>query len=142
MSCDGRCCAVFTFPSSPLQLHQARKRYWSGEKDAETLRDMLVPLSVPEARGRGERFNLGGGSVDEIAEAGLNFYTCAHWDEETRRCTNYENRPVMCRDYPYAQNCVHCGWELPQADKAQYEINKYGSADDTVDSCEPATETS
>lgn len=29
------------------------------------------------------------------------FYECKHFDVETRRCTNYENRPGMCRDFPW-----------------------------------------
>lgn len=29
------------------------------------------------------------------------FYECVNFDRETRRCTKYEDRPPVCRDYPY-----------------------------------------
>jgi Fe-S-cluster containining protein len=29
------------------------------------------------------------------------FFRCIHFDRETRRCTDYENRPAMCRNYPW-----------------------------------------
>jgi Fe-S-cluster containining protein len=29
------------------------------------------------------------------------YFRCRHFDRETRRCTDYENRPAMCRDYPW-----------------------------------------
>jgi Fe-S-cluster containining protein len=32
---------------------------------------------------------------------GAYYYRCKWFDQETRKCTNYENRPPMCRDYPW-----------------------------------------
>jgi Fe-S-cluster containining protein len=28
------------------------------------------------------------------------FYACRHYDRETRLCTDFENRPPLCRDFP------------------------------------------
>ncbi len=39
-------------------------------------------------------------------------YTCVHFVEGN--CTAYEERPLMCSDYPYGKTCEHgeaCGWE-------------------------------
>jgi Fe-S-cluster containining protein len=29
------------------------------------------------------------------------YYTCDRYDPEARQCTDYENRPDMCRDFPW-----------------------------------------
>lgn len=36
-------------------------------------------------------------------------WTCKHFDRESGDCTNYENRPNMCRDYPYGRECAMPG---------------------------------
>ena len=28
------------------------------------------------------------------------YFTCNHWDAQTKRCDSYDSRPGMCRDYP------------------------------------------
>lgn len=39
--------------------------------------------------------------------ANINLYTCKHFDGES--CTNYDNRPNMCRKYPYYNRCNYAG---------------------------------
>lgn len=41
------------------------------------------------------------------------YYTCKYFDDRTRNCGNYENRPKMCKDYPYGRNCdfLDCTWK-------------------------------
>jgi Fe-S-cluster containining protein len=41
-----------------------------------------------------------------------NYYSCKHFDRESRNCTIYEIRPGMCRDYPYRSTCNYaaCTW--------------------------------
>jgi len=34
-------------------------------------------------------------------------WTCRYFDREERRCTNYENRPNMCRRFPYGGACPY-----------------------------------
>jgi Fe-S-cluster containining protein len=29
------------------------------------------------------------------------FYTCDRYDPDTRQCTDFDNRPKMCREYPW-----------------------------------------
>lgn len=33
-----------------------------------------------------------------------NFFRCAHFDRETKRCTDYHHRPDMCSGYPWYDN--------------------------------------
>lgn len=115
--CTGNCCAVFHWSTPPEKL-RAR---WTGvmgplteeesrmERDALYIADMLVPLSPSQAIQRFQDFGF-------APDAGKDFdlrdwldrdtaYTCRHWDEQTKLCTAYEDRPKMCADYPYGQPC-------------------------------------
>lgn len=102
-ACTGKCCSVFNFPSTPEQLRER------GDAESLFLADMFVPLTVEEAVERGARFDVtppADMSLVEWAENAVS-YTCRHWDEETRLCGVYENRPKMCADYPYGRPCQH-----------------------------------
>lgn len=112
-SCDGRCCAVFHFNAD---LDHVRGRVWDGEFIA----NMLVPLTDTQAKERATKFG-----IDPLHPPGKGrgFFTCRHWDEDTRLCTAYEDRPGMCRDYPYMKVCDHgCGYQLPMADRIAYSF--------------------
>lgn len=37
------------------------------------------------------------------------YYTCRHFDEASGRCSAYESRPAMCRQYPYGKGCSYVG---------------------------------
>lgn len=102
--CPGFCCAAF---------HIARDVADDLFADPESYRDglflveMLIPLEPEEAQRRHrELMRLHGWIPDE----GEPYFTCRHWDPETRLCTIYEQRPQMCRDYGVATPCCHgCG---------------------------------
>lgn len=67
---------------------------------------MIEPISLVEAIERKER--LGNGStagLDGQVDDGM-WFTCRHWNEQTRLCEVYDQRPWMCRSYPhYEQGC-------------------------------------
>lgn len=83
--CTGHCCELVGIPVSPSELQTERDRYRDGDK----LADML------SFKGRGE---YGDGRPRY-------FYVCRHFDRVARRCTDYENRPRMCSEYPYGNPC-------------------------------------
>ncbi len=33
------------------------------------------------------------------------FYTCKNYDVTKHKCLSYENRPDMCKNYPYSSSC-------------------------------------
>jgi Fe-S-cluster containining protein len=104
-TCDGRCCAVF-----PISWDVTGASWYDPEGDplAERLfiADMLVPLNNHEAKERW--IKLGLGDLPRWMEYSPQpLYTCRHWDIETRLCQAYEQRPALCRDYPYGGTCHH-----------------------------------
>jgi hypothetical protein len=89
-------------------------RIWQ-EKGAVTpdhafILDMLIPLTRRQAVSRSRRL----GYPDPMKYGpDYSLYTCRHWDEDTRLCGAYEQRPSMCRDYPYGRPCERgCGYQV------------------------------
>lgn len=35
-------------------------------------------------------------------------YTCRNLNQDTGMCDDYENRPGICRNYPYGRKCEYC----------------------------------
>ena len=93
--CTGACCAAF-YVQYTLQELRTREDVLDGPFIA----DMVIPLSPKEARERARRF---GGARDRTFPWKLrgHYFACRHWDEESRLCTVYEQRPRMCSGYPY-----------------------------------------
>ena len=110
--CPGKCCAVFYFPYEEEDFKTRALHV----KDGAYIVDMLIPLSAKESAERLERFGITG-NFDPVKNEGHHF-TCRHWDEDTRLCTDYENRPEMCRDYPYNHECSH-GCDFTAADNVR-----------------------
>jgi hypothetical protein len=90
--CTGHCCKSFWLPLSPMEilfqnkLAHLGKSKWN-QKDMLKVAEMVI-YQRPNERG-GYR------------------YTCKHWDVSSGNCLNYENRPTMCRDYPYGKECKY-----------------------------------
>lgn len=82
--------------------------------DGPYIADMLVPLTHDEAEARAKRFSVAPPDKD------TQFYSCRHWNEDTRLCMAYESRPGMCRKYPYDRACnFGCGLVLLEAEQTQ-----------------------
>jgi Fe-S-cluster containining protein len=114
-TCGGECCAVFWLPKDvkePGRMDNVR--------DGAFIADMVIPLTRPQALRRWRKFV----SIDRplptipvIAGNERATFTCRHWDEKTRLCGIYEQRPDMCRRYPYGSPCSHgCSYQIePEA---------------------------
>src|SRR5690348_13091092 len=94
--CGGKCCECFPFSMRAERLGQlyleAKTYDLSGDdpaskhwRDIITIAEMLIPLH------------------QESDEQPM--YTCRHLDRSTGLCTIYEQRPKMCREYPYEGAC-------------------------------------
>jgi Fe-S-cluster containining protein len=99
-TCDGRCCAVFPLSRSPEEMLKG------SHYDAIFVGDMVIALTPFEARRRWA--DLGYGELKDL-DLGQPLYTCRHWDTATKLCTVYDERPWLCRDFPYALSCHHTG---------------------------------
>jgi Fe-S-cluster containining protein len=133
--CSGKCCAVFNFPVTPEQLLQRSEGREGPYPDEDRfLADMLVKLTPEEAMERGLRHEVDpptGFDLREWSEHTGPLYTCRHWDEETRLCTVYDQRPRMCRDYPYAGRCQHdceCKFTQPDNVRTQFAAQRVRNA--------------
>lgn len=112
-ACTGACCALFWWSRTPEQL-QAWPLLAGGSTPAESrfIADMLVALDEAEARRRIDEFAIKTTYEEATSHEGRLLYTCRHWDERTRLCTVYEQRPVMCREFPYGLGCHACDFEI------------------------------
>lgn len=91
--CTGHCCERFYIPHTPDEL---RAKAEDGSlKDGATIADMVIDLG-PAGRGDGSEGDYKG-----------HFYTCRHFDRETRDCRIYNSRPGMCSKYPYGKPCTY-----------------------------------
>lgn len=118
--CRGVCCAAFPYTSTPEQLRERwadrepkNEREFDIRRDDLMISEMLVQLTPDEIRERGEKFDLWGRFESlpvDLPEGTSNwgvFYTCKNWNEATRLCEAYEERPKMCAEYPYTKKCEH-----------------------------------
>lgn len=78
----------------------------------------LTPISRRTAmeRGEGDRvkslFGLHPGTGEVVLFSA--YFECRHYDPETRTCGNYENRPDVCRHYPWYGEPPNAGRALPE----------------------------
>lgn len=109
-ACDGRCCAVF-----PLSIPLVDLVKPGSTRDRWYILDMLVTLGPQVARERWHEVT--GEDLPQRLARPQNeqLYTCRHWNAETGLCAAYEDRPNLCRDYPYTSACEYCGGEPPQS---------------------------
>lgn len=96
--CSGHCCRQFFLPFTPrelvkLQLTRVVRLRFKPE-EIRKVAAMAVYL------GNNER--------------GSHMYTCRHLNVISGDCMNYEDRPDVCREYPYGERCMHadagCTW--------------------------------
>lgn len=112
----GGCCDPVMLPYSRIQAETAGpdmdplNRRW-------VLED-LTPISRREGMARSPYVKdgltiLGDQRTGEAHWFWSFFYDCKHYDAENKRCTNYENRPPICRDYPWYDGGVDTQKALP-----------------------------
>lgn len=86
--CTGHCCRRFFLPYSPEKIEERRDTI----QDGHFIADMVIHL--------------------ESDDEGNHYFTCRHLveaDDGTASCGAYEDRPAMCRQYPYGNACTYAG---------------------------------
>ncbi len=66
--------------------------------DGPRVLDIIVPIGYDDSR-------YPTNDADGV------IYTCRVWDPRTRRCTEYDQRPPMCSNYPYGRDCEWCTFD-------------------------------
>ena len=85
--CTGACCDPVPLPAEDYwDMSRNPKIY----KNARYIMNMLTPRAPIPRHGWAE-------------------FTCKYFDLDTRRCTAYDRRPQMCRDFPEEGECGYCG---------------------------------
>ena len=90
--CSGHCCENFFLPFEPQELADRGRLSHPDDVEIRKIADMAIYLG-PDS-------------------AGSNRYTCVHYDG-AGNCMDYENRPTMCREFPYGLACPFdgCTWK-------------------------------
>lgn len=107
--CEGSdvagCCSPVMLPFSRLEAELAPRDEMEAENRRWVLED-LTPISRREGLRRTPYVKdgltiYGNENTGETFWFWSHFYDCKHYDAATKRCMNYDNRPPMCRDFPW-----------------------------------------
>lgn len=100
--CTGECCKAFPI-SGGISLDELRELCATKNFiDGDVLLDMLIPLGVHVVPPGRHPKSLPLAASENRAQ---HFFTCRHFDG--KNCGIYENRPDMCKRYPYGDPCEH-----------------------------------
>jgi Fe-S-cluster containining protein len=106
----GGCCDPVILPYTQIEVLSAT----TNEEDRAWVLLDLTPISEDEARERQPEYVR---RLRHLLAHGLakkvHFYRCRHYDDTTRRCSNYENRPPVCRGFPWMGGPPVQGVPLP-----------------------------
>lgn len=91
LGCTGACCAPVKLTPA---VYATVRRHWTAQN--RYINDMLT------------RSQVRGGKEIVDGDALLHFH-CKWYNSETHLCENYEERPDMCRSFPYGKVCYACG---------------------------------
>jgi Fe-S-cluster containining protein len=114
--CTGHCCESFTMPQSPERIWQMYND-WQKYADGATFRfggndiHIVAPMLIFIRETKTDPLD-----GREFFQGPQYVYTCKHFDRLARNCTIYENRPQMCRDYPYKSSCRYLGCTMKRTE--------------------------
>ncbi len=133
--CTGHCCRKFALPFSPKELRAAYDRWLASQEgytitkcglqpaDAKLYQDIHLVAPMVEYLGRFDYRTFTGVNPSDDELRGerykCHYYRCRLFDEKAKKCTIYEIRPKMCREYPYGKKCNYtgCTWQKVKAKK-------------------------
>jgi Fe-S-cluster containining protein len=114
--CTGDCCKRFSIRYSPSEIREHYAKWLKalkegaplsrdiGFEDIWTIALMVRYLGTDDIGVDGNKLN-----------AKAHWYTCIHFNKETNDCDIYEQRPAMCRNYPYGSPCLYPGCTYKEA---------------------------
>jgi Fe-S-cluster containining protein len=90
----GACCDPITLSHDPQGIREMTDETVVDPDFRRWMQTALLPLPREVGIARAEAHGRN-------AQGWENFYECIHYDRETRRCLDWENRPKVCRGYPH-----------------------------------------
>jgi Fe-S-cluster containining protein len=123
----GACCDPFVTIIAPIHLQDGTAERVIERPEADWMRRHLTPMRRADGLDRcGDWMQAGGWSdvpavrnlVGQVARMQValipsHFYQCDIFDPVTRRCTDYSNRPEVCRGYPWYGSAPDANKALP-----------------------------
>lgn len=98
----GSCCDPVILPYTQIELRQGATPYDVDPEEREWVLNDLTPMRVKEAKAKEPwLFDRSRPKLGQLGEDMAFYFSCRHFDPMTRRCTNYENRPLPCHSYPW-----------------------------------------
>lgn len=140
--CSGHCCRAFTIPIQPETMEKMRIAVENQEKGEPWPNGLWKPNDIHIVATMVRPF----GPFHILTPAGDKFrfdspqawYSCKHHDAESGDCRIYDERPEMCREHPYGEECnyVDCtmqqvvfGYEWVGPPNVHEPVSKYRPGD-------------
>lgn len=99
MPCSGDCCKRFYLPYKPANFAVAN---FEPGTELAFIKDMLIHIEDYNENTADPHYK------DRVFEHSKGaWYTCRHWNTETKLCGVYEKRPKMCQKFPYGKKCQY-----------------------------------
>jgi len=131
--CNGDCCRMFTICGYTYDEIKRKHEAKEDIQDLDKIVDMLVTLTKEEieagfegyAKPYKKLYEDAGITIDKLIGK---MFTCKHHNKETSLCNDYENRPALCREFPYSDTtiCQHegCTYRLITPIKKDQQIKE------------------
>jgi len=91
LKCPGYCCSYPEIEVTPRDIERLGRHFGLDYRQAEERFTKYDPV---------EKVQLLRHKKDKVFES-----TCMLFDQDKRRCTVYESRPAVCREYPDSPRC-------------------------------------
>lgn len=109
----GRCAACCRLATSEYSYNQLKQRAMRGDKFASDFVSVFVPYETEDEakKANPEYFEL----LNELVEDKVYYYYCPKMKDNL--CTDYENRPDICKDFPHnplkllPSSCTYNEWK-------------------------------
>jgi Fe-S-cluster containining protein len=117
----GACCDPVTLSVTQLEVIRAKG---VSSRTREWILHDLSPMSRREAKAKAGWLwsrTIGETLIENVMPF---FYRCRWFDEESRSCTNYDNRPLPCAGYPWGDQPPRRDAALPPTCSFREDIGK------------------
>ena len=112
----GKCCRVVT---TPTPYNKLKRMAFQGDEGAKDFLSIFVPYESIEAAREVDAgvvdniLNLLKADNPDLKKNEMTFYCCKYLQDDNK-CSNYENRPALCRHFPSTPWAIvppGCGFE-------------------------------
>lgn len=111
----GACCDPVTIGYSVPEAHALHRAGRLSKDQFEWITKVLEPMTAKEAKRIAPYLFAGRfrNAVDPDGGVITFYYRCSWFDRETRTCTHYDERPSVCRRYPWVGGAAQGNEALP-----------------------------